>query len=61
MALVKNTADQITQSLLSGTSGREFNLLEDYVRACRRTGGIVLAIGNDVVMMNDYPRPTRPR
>ncbi|HEY1674331.1 MAG TPA: helix-turn-helix domain-containing protein, partial [Streptosporangiaceae bacterium] len=37
-------------------SGREFNLLEEYVRACRRTGGIVLAIGNDVVMMNDYAR-----
>src|ERR1700744_6529492 len=56
VALVKNTADQITSSLLNGTSGREFNLLEDYVRACRRTGGIVLAIGNDVVMMNDYAR-----
>ncbi len=56
VALVKNTADQITQSLLNGTSGREFNLLEEYVRACRRTGGIVLAIGNDVVMMNDYAR-----
>ena len=56
VALVKNTADQITQSLLNGSSGREFNLLEEYVRACRRTGGIVLAIGNDVVMMNDYAR-----
>ncbi len=56
VALVKNTADQVTQALLSGSSGREFNLLEEYVRACRRTGGIVLAIGNDVVMMNDYAR-----
>ena len=56
VALVKNTADQITQALLEGSSGREFNLLEEYVRACRRTGGIVLAIGNDVVMMNDYAR-----
>ena len=56
VALVKTTADQITQSLLNGTSDREFSLLEEYVRACRRTGGIVLAIGNDVVMMNDYAR-----
>jgi transcriptional regulator of acetoin/glycerol metabolism len=56
VALVKNTADQITQALLNGTNGREFNLLEEYVRACRRTGGIVLAIGNDVVMMNNYAR-----
>src|SRR5450755_2623568 len=52
----RKNADQITQALLNGTSGREFNLLEEYVRACRRTGGIVLAIGNDVVMMNDYAR-----
>ena len=35
VALVKNTADQITQALLEGSSGREFNLLEEYVRACR--------------------------
>jgi transcriptional regulator with AAA-type ATPase domain len=26
------------------------------VRACRRTGGIVLALGNDVVMLNDHAR-----
>src|SRR6201992_3158999 len=37
-------------------TGVEFNRPEEYVRACRRTGGIVLAIGNDVVMMNDYAR-----
>ena len=56
VALVKSTAGQITQALLNGSSNREFSLLEEYVRACRRTGGIVLAIGNDVVMMNDYAR-----
>jgi sigma-54 dependent transcriptional regulator, acetoin dehydrogenase operon transcriptional activator AcoR len=56
IALVKSTAGQITQSMLNNTSGREFTLLEEYVRACRRTGGIVLAVGNDVVMMNDYAR-----
>ncbi len=56
VALVKSTADQVTRALLNGSSGREFSLLEEYVRACRRTGGIVLAIGNDVVMMNDYAR-----
>ena len=26
------------------------------MRACRRTGGIVLALGNDVVMLNDHAR-----
>src|SRR5579875_137645 len=56
IALVKSTAGQITQSILNNTSGREFTLLGEYVRACRRTGGIVLAVGNDVTMMNDYAR-----
>jgi sigma-54 dependent transcriptional regulator, acetoin dehydrogenase operon transcriptional activator AcoR len=56
VALVKSTADQITQALLNCSSEREFHLLEEYVRACRRTGGIVLAVGNDIVMMNDYAR-----
>jgi transcriptional regulator of acetoin/glycerol metabolism len=56
VALVKSTADQITQALLNGSSEREFHLLEEYVRACRRTGGIILAVGNDIVMMNDYAR-----
>ncbi|HWE13786.1 MAG TPA: GAF domain-containing protein [Solirubrobacteraceae bacterium] len=56
VALVKSTADQITQALLNSSSEREFHLLEEYVRACRRAGGIVLALGNDIVMMNDYAR-----
>jgi transcriptional regulator of acetoin/glycerol metabolism len=64
IALAKTTADQITQALLT-TAAREFELLQEYLRACRRTSGIVLALDNDVVMMNDYarqvldPPPTR--
>jgi transcriptional regulator of acetoin/glycerol metabolism len=56
IALAKTTADQITQALLTGSGEREFELLQEYLRACRRTTGIVLAINNDVVMMNDYAR-----
>ena len=56
LALAKSTADQITQALLNDSSERELRLLQEYVRACRRTGGIVLAVGNDVVMMNDFAR-----
>src|ERR1022692_1229671 len=54
IALAKTTADQITQALLTGSGEREFELLQEYLRACRRTTGIVLALNNDVVMMNDY-------
>src|SRR5713226_5691861 len=56
VALAKTTADQITQALLTDTSAREFELLAEYLRACRRTAGIVLALNDDVVMMNDYAR-----
>jgi sigma-54 dependent transcriptional regulator, acetoin dehydrogenase operon transcriptional activator AcoR len=56
IALVKTTADQITQALLTDSSAQELELLQDYLRACRRTNGIVLAINSDVVMMNDHAR-----
>ncbi len=56
ISLAKSTADQITQALLAAGSSRDLHLLQEYVRACRRTGGIVLALGNDVVMLNDHAR-----
>ncbi len=56
VSLVKSTADQITPALLAAGSSRDLHLLQEYVRACRRTGGIVLALGNDVVMLNDHAR-----
>ncbi len=56
IALAKTTADQITQALLTDSSARDFELLQEYLRACRRTPGIVLALNNDMVMMNEYAR-----
>jgi sigma-54 dependent transcriptional regulator, acetoin dehydrogenase operon transcriptional activator AcoR len=56
ISLVKATADQITQALVTASSSRDIDLLQEYVRACRRTGGIVMALGNDVVMLNDHAR-----
>ncbi|HEY7485302.1 MAG TPA: GAF domain-containing protein [Streptosporangiaceae bacterium] len=56
IALAKTTADQITQALLADTSAQDFELLQEYLRACRRTAGIVLALNHDVVMMNEYAR-----
>src|SRR6201981_3080570 len=56
VSLVKSTADQITQDRRAAGSSRDLRLLHEYVRACRRTGGIVLALGNDVVMLNDHAR-----
>jgi transcriptional regulator of acetoin/glycerol metabolism len=56
VSLVRSTAEQISQALSAVSSGRDFNLLQEYMRACRHGGGIVLALGNDVVMMNDHAR-----
>ena len=39
IALAKTTADQITQALLTDSGEREFELLQEYLRACRRTPG----------------------
>jgi sigma-54 dependent transcriptional regulator, acetoin dehydrogenase operon transcriptional activator AcoR len=56
LSLVRSTADQLNQALAEMSNGRDLRLLQEYTRACRHTGGIVLALGNDVVMLNDHAR-----
>src|SRR6202034_237673 len=56
ISLVRSTGDQLTQALAETSSSRDLRLLQEYTRACRHTGGIVLALGNDVVMLNDRAR-----
>ncbi len=56
VALAKTAANQITNALLADTSMRESQMLRDYLRTCRHTSGIVLALSNDMVMMNDSAR-----
>jgi len=58
ISLVQSTAGQINQNLGALSSTRHLRLLQEYTRACRHTGGIVLALGNDVVMLNDHARRT---
>ena len=56
MTLAKTTAVQIRQALLTDAATQEIDLLQEYLRVCRRTPGIVFALNTDVVMMNDYAR-----
>jgi sigma-54 dependent transcriptional regulator, acetoin dehydrogenase operon transcriptional activator AcoR len=56
IALAKTTADHIMQALLNDTSAHEVQLLQEYLRACKRTSGMVLALSRDTVMLNDYAR-----
>src|SRR5216683_3900637 len=41
VTLAQSTADQITHALLTSSSEREVQLLQEYLRACRHAGGIV--------------------
>jgi hypothetical protein len=54
--LVERAELRIQQALLADSGVRELELLQEYLRTCRRTAGIVFALNNDVVMMNDYAR-----
>src|SRR4029453_962896 len=56
MTLAKTTAGQIRQAPLAHPAPQEIELLQEYLRVCRRTPGIVIALNNEVVMMNDYAR-----
>jgi transcriptional regulator of acetoin/glycerol metabolism len=56
ISLARSTADQLSQALAEAGGSRSMRLLQEYTRACRHTGGIVLALGNDVVMLNDHAR-----
>ena len=56
IALAQSTAGQVTQGLLNDSSAREVQLLQEYLRACRHTSGIVIALTSDLVLMNDHAR-----
>ena len=56
IALAQSTAGQVTQALLNHSSAREVQLLQEYLRACRHAGGIILAVTSDLVLMNDFAR-----
>ena len=58
IALAQSTASQIMQALLNDSDAREFQLLQEYLRACQHTGGFVFALTNDMVLMNDHARDT---
>src|SRR3954470_2521762 len=46
----------MAKALLGNNDVRELGLFQAYMRACRRTTGILLAFNDEVVMMNDLAR-----
>src|SRR3954468_24279434 len=47
---------RIEEMLLAESGQRELAVLHDYLVACRRNRGAVLAVGEDLLMMNDRAR-----
>lgn len=57
MATAATTARRIEEALLAASGRRELTLLHDYLSAVQRAGNTaVLAVGDDLVMMNDRAR-----
>jgi transcriptional regulator of acetoin/glycerol metabolism len=49
-------AHRIEEALLRQTGRRELTLLHDYLTACHRNRGAVLAVSDDLLMLNDQAR-----
>ena len=58
IALAQSSARRVTQGLLDDSSAAEFQLLREYLQACRYAGGFVFALTHDMVLMNDQARDT---
>ncbi len=56
LTLARTTAEQIRQALLADAGGRQLELLQEYVRTCRRLPGVVFAVSGDTVIVNEHAR-----
>lgn len=56
LSMVTALARRISEALLEIAGRRELALLHDYLAACARDSGPVLAVSNDLVMLNDSAR-----
>jgi transcriptional regulator of acetoin/glycerol metabolism len=56
ITLAKTTSDQIRAALLTDSSAREQELLQEYLLAGRRSGEMVLAVNDDLLLMNATAR-----
>ncbi|MGQ0841612.1 sigma-54-dependent Fis family transcriptional regulator [Actinokineospora sp.] len=55
-AAAASIAGRIEAAMLAQVGRRELGLFNDYLAACRRNHGPVLAVGDDLVIMNDSAR-----
>jgi len=56
LATARSAALHASRPAATAGGDRDLRLLHEYTRVCRQRGGIVLALGHDVVMLNDHAR-----
>lgn len=56
MAVASSVARRVEETMLRQSGRRELALLHDYLTACHRNRGAVLAVSDDLLMMNDQAR-----
>ncbi|MDQ0381245.1 sigma-54-dependent Fis family transcriptional regulator [Amycolatopsis thermophila] len=54
LTLARTTAKRIEEAMLAGAGARELALFREYLAACRRGSGAILAVNEDVVMVNNH-------
>ncbi|MBB2501215.1 sigma-54-dependent Fis family transcriptional regulator [Amycolatopsis echigonensis] len=54
LTLARTTAKRIEEAMLASTGARELSLFREYLAACQRGSGAVLAVNQDVVMVNSH-------
>ncbi|HKS47542.1 MAG TPA: helix-turn-helix domain-containing protein [Amycolatopsis sp.] len=56
LTLARTTAKRIEEAMLALTGARELALFREYLASCQRGSGAILAVNEDVVMINNHAR-----
>lgn len=54
LTLARTTAKQIEEALLASAGTRELSLFREYLASCQRGSGAILAVNEDVIMVNSH-------
>ncbi len=54
LTLARTTAKRIEEAMLASTGTRELSLFREYLASCQRGSGAILAVNQDVVMINNH-------
>ncbi len=52
LSFARSTSQRVHEAMLAQSSASELALMRDYLSACHHSGGAVLALGDEMIMMN---------